>query len=1341
MKTQNDPIVHRGISTLTEAQMRRSTYVTVLLATLLPPFVGGSLMGLVGFYPMPEFYLIFASYSGPYVFAVVAGCLTLVPRAFRYIVGLTQMDPALAQASAQRIFGRLPWMLFGGVSIYSVGGALSADFALEDLGIRDYSLRDHLYHQFGLIPVVMITVFPVFFFFVDRLGRYLAPRGVSVIAIPLWMKLLMIGIVTPLLIDSLLIGYYLNRTGHFQWDTLALWLSLIALAAGGTWMAWRSLRQALAPLTAFITSQSAPVSGRSGASLAPLSLDEIGVLTARYAQLLTAREALTQSLQRAESMANAVLDHAGALVVVLDRDGRIVRFNRASEQLSGYTFAEVKGMCPWEMLLPPEEADTIRRDAFEALARNPQVMAGRYVNDWVSKSGGRHLIEWFNTPLLDADGKTEFMVSIGLDITERNRTQEQLLLKDAAIEHALNAVAMADPEGRISYVNSAFLKMWGYDSAKQVLGHMATELWSRPEKAEAAIGVVRQNGSWTGTLEARRADDRTFPAETYSALIRDAGGRPVQMIGLFLDITERKRTEAAARQSEERLIEAQRLAKVGNWELDLVEGRLLWSDEIFRLFEMDKVRFGASYEAFLNSIHPDDRERVNKAYTDSLANRSPYEIEHRLRMADGRIKWVRERCESFFDAQGKPIRSVGTVQDITIQHRAGEQLRESEERLRLALRASRQGLYDLNVQTGEATVNAEYALMLGYDPAEFHETNAAWIERLHPDDRQSVSAAYRDYVSGKLPEYRVEFRQRMKSGQWKWILSLGELIERDGKGQPLRMIGTHTDISDIKLAEAELKTLNEKLEQLVDERTAALAEREQQLRRAQEIARLGHWTSNVQTGELAWSDEIFRIFGREPQSFVPSESRFFEAVHPDEVERVRQVVAEAFQRGEIYRIDHRIVRPDGQIRWVHEEALTEYDAEGRPLRLTGTVQDITERKLVEEALRASRDEAERASRAKSEFLSHVSHELRTPLNAILGFGQLLELDEASLSPDQRDSVQQILQGGRHLLTLISELLDLGRIEAGRLNLSLEAVSIDLLLDECVRMVQPAADDAGVDIRFRPGDPHRFANADRVRLTEVFLNLLSNAVKYNRRGGWVDITCKPDERGLVVCVRDSGAGISPEDMRQLFDPFTRASRLVGRQDSSGLGLSITRKLVELMGGGIRVESTVGEGSAFYVTLQRSTRDAVSLGNLPVQGGQSAGAEPVGGIVLYVDDDEGSCALMRAVLRDTPYRILTAGSGEEAMDLLQRGLDVPPVLILLDINLPGISGFDVLLRLRMIPALDHVPVMAMSASASQQQVVRARDAGFSRFVEKPVMWEAVEEVLPGIRSRFPSRSGGS
>jgi PAS domain S-box-containing protein len=387
------------------------------------------------------------------------------------------------------------------------------------------------------------------------------------------------------------------------------------------------------------------------------------------------------------------------------------------------------------------------------------------------------------------------------------------------------------------------------------------------------------------------------------------------------------------------------------------------------------------------------------------------------------------------------------------------------------------------------------------------------------------------------------------------------------------------DITQVKALRHELEGHRQHLESLVQARTAELEEREKQLIAAQRIAQLGHWSVNLQTGELHWSDEIYRIFGRDRETYLPTYENFFACVHPDDQARVKASEAEAARIGR-HSVDHRIVHPDGTIRWVHEEAQLEHDAAGAPLRLTGTVQDISARRQTEAALIRARDEAERANQAKSEFLSRMSHELRTPLNAILGFGQLLERD--NLPGAQADNVQEVLHAGRHLLELINEVLDLARIESGKFTLSLESVSLPEIVRECLNLVQPLAE--ARRIRLILADSRGGSvRADRTRLKQVLLNLLSNAIKYNREQGTVSIACVADADAIQVRISDTGAGLDRAQQSRLFVAFERLEADKSAIEGAGIGLALSKRLMHLMRGEIGVESTPGKGSTFWIRL--------------------------------------------------------------------------------------------------------------------------------------------------------------
>jgi signal transduction histidine kinase len=308
---------------------------------------------------------------------------------------------------------------------------------------------------------------------------------------------------------------------------------------------------------------------------------------------------------------------------------------------------------------------------------------------------------------------------------------------------------------------------------------------------------------------------------------------------------------------------------------------------------------------------------------------------------------------------------------------------------------------------------------------------------------------------------------------------------------------------------------------------------------------------------------------------------FFAAVHPEDVALVQASERRAEQTG-LHDVVHRIVRPDGEVRHVHELARYERDGQQQVVRLIGTVQDVTDLKRIEQALIAARDEAERANRAKSDFLSSMSHELRTPMNAILGFSQLMEFDD-NLPAEHKENVREIISAGSHLLQLINEVLDLAKVESGRIALTLEPVDVHALVEESLKLVSTAAEQRAIRVQYT-GLEDAVVRADRTRLKQALLNLLSNAVKYNRANGRVEVVVQRTDQGqLRILVRDTGPGIAPDKLGKLFQPFSRLGAEATGVEGTGIGLTITRRIIEMMGGRVDVSSEAGVGSTFWIDL--------------------------------------------------------------------------------------------------------------------------------------------------------------
>ena len=383
-------------------------------------------------------------------------------------------------------------------------------------------------------------------------------------------------------------------------------------------------------------------------------------------------------------------------------------------------------------------------------------------------------------------------------------------------------------------------------------------------------------------------------------------------------------------------------------------------------------------------------------------------------------------------------------------------------------------------------------------------------------------------------------------------------------------------------------------------------------------------------------------------------------------------------------------------------------------------------------LEKARAAAEKANLAKSEFLSSMSHELRTPLNAVLGFAQLMASDVPPPLPSQQRSIDQILKGGWYLLRLINEILDLAMIESGKVTMSQESMSLSDVLSDCQDMIEPQAHKRGIRLEFFKSDTKFYVHADRTRVKQVMINLLSNAIKYNSAGGDVVVKCSLSGVDRVrISVRDTGIGLTPEQLANLFQPFNRLGQENRAEEGTGIGLVVTKQLVELMGGVIGVESSIGMGTVFWVEFASSEAphllidkaDELALERRRIQLEEGAG-QPT---LLYVEDNPANLALVEQLIaRRGDLRLLTAIDGPLGIELARAYL---PDVILMDINLPGMSGYDALEVLRADPATQHIPVLALSANAMPRDVEKGLAAGFFRYLTKPIRVREFMEALDG------------
>jgi PAS domain S-box-containing protein len=443
-------------------------------------------------------------------------------------------------------------------------------------------------------------------------------------------------------------------------------------------------------------------------------------------------------------------------------------------------------------------------------------------------------------------------------------------------------------------------------------------------------------------------------------------------------------------------------------------------------------------------------------------------------------------------------------------------------------------------------------------------------------------------------------------------------------------------------------------------------------------------------------------------------------------ERAEASIKQVLSKGKVTNYEITARSREGKETVVSYNATTFYDRDRKLQGVFAAARDVTERKRLDQVLQEKNVElqsakvvAEKANLSKSDFLSSMSHELRSPLNAILGFAQLMESDSPAPTPIQKESIDQILQAGWHLLKLINEILDLAKIESGKLSLSQESVSLAEVMVECQGMIEGQAQKRGIHLIFPRFDIPCFVHADRTRLKQTLINFLSNAIKYNREQGTVEVQYAASVLGRIrISIKDTGAGLSPEKLAQLFQPFNRLGQEAGGEEGTGIGLVVAKQLIELMGGVIGVESTVGVGSVFWFELMAAAVPQFTVEssepNAPAQSQVQSGARMQ--TLLYVEDNSANLELVEQLISRRPdLRLLTAVTGNLGIELARAN---QPEVILMDINLPDISGIEALRILREDPATAHIPVIAISANAMPHDIAKGLQAGFFRYLTKPI-----------------------
>ena len=1064
------------------------------------------------------------------------------------------------------------------------------------------------------------------------------------------------------------------------------------------------------------------------------------------------RKQRERALRASEEAYRTIFENSSEGIWVHDAaTGEMVDVNLAAAEMYGYTLQEMRRLTHEALNMPGSEYTPERVAEYMAWA-----VAGETPRfEWMGrrKDGGA---VWAEVTLrrVNVAGQDRILAA-ARDITARKAAEEALRQSEASYRNIFDSAAagiwLHDLEtGDFLDVNQTACEMYGYSVEEQKRVGLAGIAWGEPpytvddawQYVRRAIAGEPQRFPWRG----RHRDGHEVWAEV--TVRRETIGGVDRVLVTGRNISDQKKAEDALRRANEELERrvAERTGELAMLnrmlEQEIEEHKAAREELLTRTGELEAIfqtlpdlyfRLAAdgtildyrtgnaalllvSPQLFLGrrmqDVLPAEAQAALLDGMRSVAETGDMVcIEYALPLQDGAHD---------FEARLVPAgrgELVAVVRDITESKQAEAELVRQKAYFEQIIDS-----VDAGLAIFDATGRYEYvspraipdpavrAWAIGKTIAEYGAYRGLPASVIEP--------RLRSLEAGLASKRVTEFEQEMEGPGGDTRTMLRRLLPMlDEAGEVVRLIGYSVDITDRKRAEAALRESEERFRRLIENASDI-------------ITVMDGWGTY-----LFQSPSVHRVLGYRPQEMLGRSS--LEFIHPDDAEAAREAVQRVLkQPGVVHTAEYRFRHADGSWR-VLESTGQRLNGEAGRAEVVFNSRDVTERKAAEEALRQATAAAERANRAKSEFLSRMSHELRTPMNSILGFAQLLARVE--LAPEHKRGVQHILKAGRHLLALINEVLEIARIEAGREHFSLEPVCIGTVVQEALALVRPLAAQWEVLLVDETGAAGaRYVHADRQRLTQVLLNLLSNAIKYNRPGGRVRLTCGDGRDGRVaVRVADTGRGIAAERVEQLFTPFARLGAEQSEVEGTGLGLALSQRLAEAMGGALALESSGPAGSVF--------RLEVVAAHDPLHALEASGAVPAAraappapehaATLLYVEDNLANLSLVETILLSRPaWRTVPALQGQLGIELAREHR---PNLILLDLHLPDLPGEEVLRRLRGDARTAHIPVVVISADATRAMIERLREAGADGYLTKPLDVDEFLATLERFLAPAPPR----
>jgi PAS domain S-box-containing protein len=1024
-----------------------------------------------------------------------------------------------------------------------------------------------------------------------------------------------------------------------------------------------------------------------------------------------------------EAHLSRVIDNTLGLIGVLDTNGRVVEINKTALEAGGVTRDEVIGVHAWDCSWWNFD-DRVRQQFIDTFAR---AMNGETVRfDTVIRMVGdsRMTIDFMLVPVRDHEGNTTHLIASGIDITDRKAAEAKVLESQRKLQ--LGIVVAAFALGEVDYdANTIDLSpeaalLFGIGDDAITVPRQKIHALFHPDdrvrveekidqcldpEGDQQIAVEHRIILPDGTVRWLDVRKRVFFDDTVSP------PKPVRGTLVARDVTHDKLVQTELIENRQRLNLAMESARMGAFQWEPESDTAHWDEQWCDVIGVDRdaPQIGRT---FFDVVHPEDLDNLKSVMLRGADQREQYKIEFRIIHRDGKLRWLAASGVHLPGQNGQPSRIVGLNWDITEQKEAAERIRQGEEQLRLAMNAAKLSLWEWNIVEDKVSWASKIYDHQALEQAASIGGLQDFLKLVHPHDRNSVQTAIEKCLVDGEP-YHAEFRMRRADGGYRWVLSMAHL-SIDNNGLPLRLVGVELDTTE-----------RQEIERLASEHSKRLA----MALRAGDMA-AWEWTPE---GSV-WTDEVYEILGV-PNDQLASAELFFRSVHPDDLDGLKASWDKATSGHESLQHEFRVILPDGEIRWVVAVGEVVRDENEQVVSLYGLNWDSTEEHLTAERLRESERAAIAASASKSAFVANMSHEIRTPMTAILGYAELL--GELVTSDNAKQYLDTIRRNGDYLLEIINDILDLSKIEAGKLDIEHDRFQPTRVLEDVLSIMEVRAREGGLALELElDGNIPTVIQSDAKRLKQILINLVGNAIKFTRKG---KVTIRvyysepvPDVETtgfLHFDVIDTGIGMSVEQQERLFKPFSQGDPAVNRHfGGTGLGLAISLRLAKMLGGEITVHSTEGVGSTFAAKIATGDLSDIELPNhqepVPPTYSQSEtnnSPEKTPELdcrVLVIDDRRDIRLLSKTLLMKAGATIDECEDGQLAVEHMTECIGKPncPDLILLDMQMPKLDGYSTARALRKLGYSG--PIVALTADAMQGDMNECLQAGCDDYLSKPI-----------------------